>query len=625
MSTNTDLITADIENLLDTGAADHVIVLNESNEIVQHLNCRTFYAIDFETYYDDELSVTTMGVHNYVRDPRTEIYMVAICGKAPEPFACVGSPQHVDWGRFKHATFVAHNAAFDKACFDRLEEQGIIPDDLDITWVCSADLVAHFGLPRGLKDVASTLFNEELNKSTRQNMKGVTYEEARAKGMEDELKEYCLRDAEACWNLWEALHDGWNKHERKLSHLTREMSAYGVAIDTDLLAKGREKLGRVIAEATTRIPWAGKAPLLSHKALREKCAEEGIEAPASLAEGSEACSAWEEKYGDRYPWVAAMRDYRKANALDKKLAALENRLHDGNIFSYGLKYCGAHTGRWSGDAGFNIQNLPRGEAYGVNLRSMIVPRPGHVFIISDLAQIEQRVLSWLAGDEEMLRQLTPGTSVYEAHARTTMGYTGEGRLKDTDPDLYRLAKARVLGLGYGAGAVTFQRIAKKMAGLEVSQSEAQVQVTAFRQSNPKVTALWDKLGQAMRLHAGEEEEFVLPLPSGNRVLRYYNVANTADGLTATVQGRRMSFFGGKLTENVTSATARDVLADALLRLDKAGYRVVMHVHDEVVVEVPVEQQEQALREVHQIMTTTPDWMEGLPLEAETIAAKRYTK
>ncbi len=614
---------ADINSILESGAADHVFFLSEDNEIERHISRRACYAIDFETYYDDEVSVTAMGVHNYVRDPRTEIYMVAICGNNPEPFACVENPRQVDWSKFKHATFAAHNAAFDKACFDALVERGVIPADLDIRWVCTADLAAHHSLPRNLKDAVAAVFGTEINKEMRHNMKGVTYEEARAKGMEDELKEYCLRDSEACWNLWVALRDDWSEREQELSRLTREMCERGVAIDTDKLTEGRQKLGTAIAKATAGIPWAGKAPLLSHKALREKCAEEGIEAPASLAEGSEACADWEEKYGDRYPWVAAMRDYRKANALNKKLAALENRIHDGNIFSYGLKYCGAHTGRWSGDAGFNIQNMPRTEAYGVDLRGMIIPRPGCVFAICDLSQIEQRVLSWLAEDTEMLRRLTPGTSVYEAHARATMGYSGEGRLKDTDANLYRLAKARVLGLGYGAGAVTFQRIAKKLAGLEVTPAEAQAQVAAFRRSNPKVTALWAKLEQALRLHIGKG--FFGYGLSGLRTLRYYNPANTADGITATVQGKRMSFFGGKLAENITSATAREVLADALLRLDKAGYRVVMHVHDEVVVEVPVEQQEQAAKDIHAIMTTAPDWLAGLPLEAETIIASKYTK
>ena len=96
-------------------------------------------------------------------------------------------------------------------------------------------------------------------------------------------------------------------------------------------------------------------------------------------------------------------------------------------------------------------------------------------------------------------------------------------------------------------------------------------------------------------------------------------------MSALVQGSRHLFFGGKLTENLTSAVARDVLADILLRLDAAGYRVVMHIHDEVVVEVPTAGVDTALKDVHRIMTTTPDWLEGLPLSAETITSPFYTK
>ena len=96
-------------------------------------------------------------------------------------------------------------------------------------------------------------------------------------------------------------------------------------------------------------------------------------------------------------------------------------------------------------------------------------------------------------------------------------------------------------------------------------------------------------------------------------------------MSAEVQGKRYTFFGGKLAENLTSATARDVLGEILLNLDAAGYRVVMHIHDEVVVEVPTEKVDTALKDVQRIMTTAPAWLEGLPLTAETTTSDFYTK
>ena len=270
----------------------------------------------------------------------------------------------------------------------------------------------------------------------------------------------------------------------------------------------------------------------------------------------------------------------------------------------------------------NIQNLPRGNTFGVDVRRMFIPRPGQVFVISDLGQIEQRILSWLAGDNEMMRQLESGISVYEAHARATMGWNG-GELKRESPDMYRLAKARVLGLGYGAGASVFPTLAKTMAGLNVTPEQAQKIVREFRASNTLITALWARLERAFA-SVKTGDDFTLKLPSG-RNLYYRHVARDKKGFSAEVQGRRYSFFGGKLVENLTSATARDVLGDILVRLDEAGYRVVMHVHDEVVVEVPEAQMELAARHIHGIMTTTPVWLAGLPLAAETIISRYYTK
>ena len=96
-------------------------------------------------------------------------------------------------------------------------------------------------------------------------------------------------------------------------------------------------------------------------------------------------------------------------------------------------------------------------------------------------------------------------------------------------------------------------------------------------------------------------------------------------MSAIVQGKRINLFGGKLAENLASATARDVLGEILLNLEAAGYQVVMHIHDEVVVEVPAANVDNAALDIHRIMTTTPAWLEGLPLAAETFISDHYTK
>lgn len=580
------------------------------------------YGIDFETYYDKNVSVTTQGLWHYLHDPACEIYMVAIYSREAA-FSYVGEPAGVDWSRLHGQICVAHNARFDRACFRRLQELGIIPEGITPRWECTADLVSALSYGRSLKAAVEGMYNIRLSKDTRDSMLGVTWKQAKEKGMADELAAYCLKDAWYSYYLWMQLSPLWSGKERKLSAMTRDMCDRGLYIDRALVEAGLQTLLQVMDSALEKIPWAdGHKPILSPKHLKEECIKAGIQPPASLAQDSEACARWEEKYGEQFPWVAAMRDYRKANTLYKKLLTLESRIRPNGSFSYGLKYFGAHTGRWSGDAGFNIQNLPRVPMFGVDLRRMLVARPGYELIISDLSQIEQRVITWLSGDNAMIEGLEAGISPYEVHARVTMGYNEPEPLKHKNPDLYRLAKARVLGLGYGAGASIFVQLAKSMAGLDITPQQAQKIVVDFRASNRLITNLWATLERAMTASIGKD--FTLPLPSG-RKLYYRQVAVTPKGLSALVQGKRVSFFGGKLAENLTSAVARDVLGEILLALDAAGYRVVAHVHDEVVVEVPKETVAEAVKDVHRIMTTPPDWLAGLPLAAETTTSQFYTK
>jgi DNA polymerase len=175
-----------------------------------------------------------------------------------------------------------------------------------------------------------------------------------------------------------------------------------------------------------------------------------------------------------------------------------------------------------------------------------VPRPGKEFIISDLSQIEPRVLAWLCGDTVLLDQLADGVPLYEAHARATMGWTG-GNLKKENAELYSLAKARVLGLGYGCGPERFVEVARTMAGITISSQEATRTVESFRGSNRKITALWNQLQNDFKRSSGGD--FVVELPSGRKLT--YRDVRSSGGWTARVErgSRRIPFYGGKLCEN----------------------------------------------------------------------------
>jgi DNA polymerase len=265
--------------------------------------------------------------------------------------------------------------------------------------------------------------------------------------------------------------------------------------------------------------------------------------------------------------------------------------------------------------------------FGVDLRACIVPRAGKKFIISDLAQIEPRVLAWLCGDEVLLDAVRNGYGIYEAFAVSTGMWKGEkGTIKKTDPAIYALSKAQVLGLGYGCGAKKFVLVSKLMAGLDIDETRSKQIVDSYRRKNTKVVALWNQLERGFK--GSQREDYMVELPSG-RQQKYFGIT-TQKGATGkpdwrasvTLGGPKFPFWGGKLTENLVQAAARDVFGEAILRLEKAGLPVVAHIHDEVILEVD---KDVSCEDVNNIMAVTPDWLSGCPIQAESQEAECYKK
>jgi len=250
-----------------------------------------------------------------------------------------------------------------------------------------------------------------------------------------------------------------------------------------------------------------------------------------------------------------------------------------------------------------------------------------VLIIADLAQIEARILLWLVRDKMALAAIASGASIYEVHAVRSMKYDpSRGKLKEVDPSLYALAKARVLGAGYGCGAGTFQKVAKTLAGLDLTMKECTNTVTDFRTSNPKIVRLWRDLQRDCAWSRGEN--FTMELPSG-RNLNYYGVRYGAGReLTAAWYrdgSRRVKLFGGKLTDNLVQAVARDAFVEGLVDLDREGLPVLFHTHDEAVLEVDEKDAPEAMQFVNRILSKNPEWMPDCPLETEVFQSTKYMK
>ncbi len=207
-----------------------------------------------------------------------------------------------------------------------------------------------------------------------------------------------------------------------------------------------------------------------------------------------------------------------------------------------------------------------------------------------------------------------------------MGWDG-GPLKDERADLYALAKARCLGLGYGCGRSKFQLVAKLMANIDLSPEVAAATVDSYRESNPLICDLWARLNSDLKLSANRHENFRMLLPSG-RHLEYFNPHFEGRDLKAQVErgGTFYKFWGGVLAENLCQAFARDVFAHGLLLAEEKNLaRLSFHVHDEGIWLGDISGSDETLRGIESCLSAAPPWAEDLPLGAEGIISEYYRK
>lgn len=617
-------------------------------------------SVDFETYYDDVCSVRTLGNWAYARHPDWDAYLIAVCDGAE---SWVGHPRDFNFSALTGNTLVSHNAFFDRSVNRRLVELEKSVAGLDADWHCSSNLGAYLcGSARALKDVAKKLLGVDLAKDVRDRAKGKRWDDMVAEGWSEDMLKYARRDALLCWQIWDRFSGRMPYWEHRLSDLTIERSEHGLHINRPLLENYIQALQQAIFATEKLIPWiAEDYKPTSTKAFAEWCRRDNIPVPPTKTDDEEGVELWTELYAPGRSWVQAIGAWRSLNKTLKKFLLIQSRLRPDDTMDFGLKFFGAHTGRWSGDSGFNIQNIRKqpillrddwtmivdkfeadrilsdkdftGIRLAIDERSLITPRPGHKFIIADLSQIEPRTLNTLVGNKPLLDKIRSGLGIYEAFARESLNYADPAPLKKHDARLYALAKAEVLGLGYQCGKKRFPEVAKAMAGLDITEEESEKAVLSFRESNPLIVGLWNQLDSGFKSSCGSD--FEMELPSG-RTMRYDKVrasrrieVDEETGLpkskvvyTAEVGNRRTTLYGGKLTENLTQATARDVFATHLLSLEAAGLNPLFHVHDEVICEVKPDVPKEAVLD---IMAQAPTWFQECPVAAEAVEADRYLK
>lgn len=378
--------------------------------------------------------------------------------------------------------------------------------------------------------------------------------------------------------------------------------------------------------------------------------------------------------GERVQRLLAIRQELGKTSV-KKYEAMEKAVCTDNRVRGLLQFCGAsRTGRWSGRL-VQVQNLPQNHLSDLDLarrlvtdgdldilemcygnvpdtlsqliRTAFIAKLGHTFIVSDFSAIEARVIAWLARERWRLDVFRTHGKIYEASAAMMFHVPVESITK-TDPRRQK-GKIAELALGYQGSVGAMKSMGGERMGL--SEEEMQEIVNNWRKANPAIVALWETVqSAAMSVINGREAgiqrgiyfrnelgAMTIQLPSGRKLFypraalevrekfgRKSKVITYEGQNQTTKKWEVQETYGGKLVENIVQAIARDCLAVTMVRLEKLGYPIVFHVHDEVILEVP-EGGDKTLAEVCEIFKQPIPWAEGLPLKGDGYVTKYYKK
>lgn len=348
----------------------------------------------------------------------------------------------------------------------------------------------------------------------------------------------------------------------------------------------------------------------------------------------------------------------------KRSVCRDNRVR--GLFQF---YGASRTGRWSGRL-VQVQNLPQNREKDIELardlikkgafeevemlyensadilsqliRTAFIPKEGHKFIVVDFSAIEARILAWLSGEGWRLRVFERSGKIYEASASLMFGVPEEAITKGSA--LRQKGKIAELALGYGGsvGALT------AMGALEMGLKEEELKqlVRTWRSSNPHITRFWWSIGLGVirTITTGNStqvgrikmfltrERLLIELPSGRRLSyvkpkvetnKWGSTVVSYEGITTGKKWGRIESYGPKFVENIVQGIARDILGEAMLRLEEAGHRIVMHIHDEVIIEEPLKSL--TLERICEIMKEPLQWAKGLPLEVDGFQCDFYRK
>jgi DNA polymerase I-like protein with 3'-5' exonuclease and polymerase domains len=599
---------------------------------------------DFETYYSKDYSLSKMTTEEYIRDPQFEVVGVSVKVNNGEPEWASGTmgqiKKYLQGFNWSGSMMLAHNTRFDGAI---------------MSW--------HFGIqPKALADtlhMARALHGVEASASLKAvaerygvGVKGTEVVRAKDKRRVDfspeELStygDYCINDVNLTFKLFTKMVKKFPKKELKLIDATLRMFTDPILVlDAGRLhahlAAVKERKEMLLTEAGI----GDKKDLMSNPKFARMLETFGVTPPMKIspatgkeafafAKTDEAFKALLEHDDDRVQTLVAARLGTKSTLEETRTQRFIDIASRGAL-PVPVRYYAAHTGRWGGDDKINLQNLPSRGPNAKSLKKAILAPEGHTIIEADSAQIEARVLAWLAGQEDLVSAFTNREDVYKKMASTIYGVP----VDEVTKDQRFVGKTTILGAGYGMGAVKFQAQLQGF-GVEMPLDEARRVINIYREANWNISQLWRGAQNMLRYMAqGDRLDFgrvgVLQVdPSNKAVILPSGLPMFYHGLFAVeeekgpqcyykVRRGDNKIYGGKVVENVCQGIARCIIGEQMILIGKR-YRVVLTVHDSIVCCVPDAEVAEARQYVEDCMRWTPEWAAGLPVDCESGVAKSY--
>lgn len=655
--------------------------------------------IDFESYFDQDYSLKKMSTIEYIQDPRFGFTGMGSYYEAGEASVTLFlTPDeievYINQINWNGVTVIAKHCKFDITIL--ATKFGIIPSyiiDID-------DLLRHYDarMSHKLKDVTK-LFGLPPKGDTNQ-FKGFHYEDMDQE-MRNALSAYCLRDIEDEVELFKILLPMITNPAVEIPVARHTLDLYlRPRITFDFKAAG-ELRAEMLTELDRIVDVTGhkakelSSPLKFTKILQDVLPEDQqvpvkpgkpgknmiklLGQPGIIPAFAKDDVGFQELLAHPDETVRRLCLARQAVKSwplhTKRIDNMANQADCCNgLLPVSLHYFGAHTGRFSGGEKINLQNLGgRGRAgQGTHpliqqMRNLLCAPDGSILGIADSAQIEARILAWLAGQDDLVEGFANGKDIYSVFATKLFNSCVYKPKEDEFAPIKHLLKIRrgfgkdaILGCGYGMGANTFYQRCIANGDLRPLFDSGAYDwdfianlIRTYRTTYSRIPEFWKAVEKAFKWvikYPHEHVGIADKIDRGRSFLRFWNNSGTVNiqlpsgrcltyrhcALKQTTRGSQIRWhyghlWGGSITENIVQAVARDLLAYWILEMDKAGLKVVLHSHDEIICMIekdhspPPTAADMDLDKMLTIMCTGPDWVEGLPLDAEGCLAERYQK